>query len=217
VWLRLWSRPALDSPPRSYVGIDLMQAQVELAQRLDLPGTSSPSWTPPTRRVRKREQGPGRDLRYPAPHSRLARALGRPTGFCAWGRVVCRRAGQPLIRLFDRAFHFEHPDRPSSVLTCSSASSRASVQLSHRRRIAGFGLYGARKERGFRCRLMECHHEEVKKGVLRRLLALVEVAFSNSMIEAGGIPTPPVALTAYARQLQQCAAVGCLYVINTTK
>jgi len=139
--------------PRSYVGIDLMQAQVELAQRLDLPGTRFSVMDATDLGAFENES---KDLvvifgilhHIPA----WRRALAETHRVLRMGGALfVEEPDSPLIRLFDRAFHFEHPD-PALFGLDMLERELASIgfSLSHRRRIAGFGLYGARKERGFR-------------------------------------------------------------------
>lgn len=135
--------------PRSYVGIDLMREQIELARGLDLPETRFlvmdatdlgafadeskdlvaifgilhhiPTWRPVLRET-YRVLRPG-------------------------GALFVEEPDSPLIRFFDRAFRFKHPD-PALFGLDMLEHELISVGFSvpHKRRIAGFGLYGARKE-----------------------------------------------------------------------
>lgn len=136
--------------PRSYVGIDLMQEQIELAQRRDLPGANFVVMDATDLRAFENES---KDLvvifgilhHIPTWRRTLEEAYRVLRG---GGALFVEEPDSLLIRLFDRTFQFRHPDPALFGLDMLEHElTRIGFSLSHRRRLVGFGLYGARKEK----------------------------------------------------------------------
>ena len=134
--------------PRSYVGIDLMREQVELAQRRDLPGASFAVIDATDLGAFENES---KDvvvifgILHHIPSWRCAlketyRVL--RTG----GALYVEEPDGSLVRIFDQLFRFRHPDPALFGLDMLERELIGiGFSLSHRWRLAGFGFYGAIK------------------------------------------------------------------------
>jgi ubiquinone/menaquinone biosynthesis C-methylase UbiE len=134
--------------PRSYVGIDLMPEQVELAQRRDLPGASFAVMDATDLGAFGNES---KDvvvifgILHHIPSWRCAlketyRVL--RTG----GALYVEEPDGSLVRIFDQLFRFRHPDPALFGLDMLERELIGSgFSLLHRWRLAGFGFYGAIK------------------------------------------------------------------------
>ena len=134
--------------PRSYVGIDLMREQVELAQRRDLPGASFAVMDATDLGAFENESKDLVVIFGILHHIPTWRCALKETYrvLRAGGALYVEEPDSPLIRLFDRAFQFRHPDPALFGLDMLERELIGiGFSLFHRWRVVGFGLYGARK------------------------------------------------------------------------
>lgn len=136
--------------PRSYVGIDLMEEQIELARKLELPGSIF-SVMDATDLSAFDDESKDLVVIFGILHHipRWRRVLEETHRVLrAGGGLYVEEPDSPLIRVFDRVFGFRHPDPNLFGLEMLEGELRRSgFSLLRRWRIGGFGLYGARKER----------------------------------------------------------------------
>jgi ubiquinone/menaquinone biosynthesis C-methylase UbiE len=134
--------------PRSYVGIDLMREQVELAQRRDLPGASFAVMDATDLGAFESESKDVVVIFGILHHIPTWRCALKETYrvLRAGGTLYVEEPDGSLVRIFDQLFRFRHPDPALFGLDMLEQELIGiGFSLSHRWRLAGFGFYGARK------------------------------------------------------------------------
>jgi ubiquinone/menaquinone biosynthesis C-methylase UbiE len=140
----------LRDAPRSYLGVDLMEEQIELAQRRRLPGAEF-------------VVGDATDLGWIPDESKDVIAIfGILHHIPGWRRVIeeCRRILRPggtlvleepdgrAITLWDRLLAWgHHPDALFTLDELSRALDSSGFSVEHQLRFAVFGVFGARRSR----------------------------------------------------------------------